>query len=90
MENDNANRTSRFEIDPNIKMDSLGSETKPPEMEGTKPLPSRKSSNNALSHPSEFFEVEPRSNPTQPSPALPQTNYSHKWQLSDKAQPPLA
>ena len=37
-------RHSRFEIDTNVRMDSLGTETKPPEMEGTKPLPSRKAS----------------------------------------------
>lgn len=48
-----AAKFSRFEIDTNVRMDSLGTETKPPEMEGTKPLPSRKASGQLAAHASD-------------------------------------
>ncbi len=73
-------RNSCFEIDRNVKMDSLGTETKPPDMEGTKPLPSRIPSPSHLSQSSDkLFEAEPRSNPTHPSPVLQQSPQP-RWQ----------
>jgi hypothetical protein len=57
-ESDTVKNTHR-EIDTNIKMNSLGTETKPPEMEGTKALPSAKPPINPSINPS----ITPPNNP---------------------------